>query len=369
MSFPANSEVASAASSTASADSSFSAEAQAASSASSLLSAERAFSFHSESYRDGVAAWPSRGRHILAQFHAPGSIRHLTGDDDGAILVYQAFNRQIGEYAVAHQSFAGCPGFRLTRMSWLKTNFLWMMYRCNWCKKSSQAMVLGVWIRTSFFERLLLKTTSTQGKGTKVKLIQAKQKDFDRKLKKAQRQDSSDDDSDADDADWSGSGGSGGNRNMVCRHQWDPDHRPDGEAVTFRKALQIGMRGALLREYAQADTDERTNKHRAEAAAASASASSASAAASSASSSSSSASGPPRVPILSIVDVTPFVIQQRARLAAMKRAEKTQPYTLLVARERTYTHLPAEVAKHVGLDAEADAPAADAATDEIAASA
>jgi hypothetical protein len=48
---------------------------------------------------------------------------------DEAILVYQAFKPEIGKYAVEHQRFTGCPGYSSTRMTWIKPNFLWMMFR------------------------------------------------------------------------------------------------------------------------------------------------------------------------------------------------------------------------------------------------
>ncbi len=49
-----------------------------------------------------------------------------------AILVYQAFKPEIGRYAVANQRFTGCEDYSPTRMTWIKTNFLWMMFRCAW---------------------------------------------------------------------------------------------------------------------------------------------------------------------------------------------------------------------------------------------
>jgi Domain of unknown function (DUF4291) len=47
--------------------------------------------------------WPGRGQHILAQF------------DDDSIVVYQAYRREIAEYAVEHQRFAGCKFFGESR--------------------------------------------------------------------------------------------------------------------------------------------------------------------------------------------------------------------------------------------------------------
>lgn len=68
-------------------------------------------------YLEQKETWSPNGRFIQAQF------------DDDAIVVYQAYNRQIGAYAVKHKKFLGCPAFSPNRMTWIKTNFLWMMYR------------------------------------------------------------------------------------------------------------------------------------------------------------------------------------------------------------------------------------------------
>ncbi|MFT5999906.1 MAG: hypothetical protein ACI81P_002365 [Neolewinella sp.] len=38
---------------------------------------------------------------------------------------------------MAHQQLGG-PAFSYQRMSWIKPNFLWMMYRCGWAKKQDQ---------------------------------------------------------------------------------------------------------------------------------------------------------------------------------------------------------------------------------------
>jgi hypothetical protein len=60
-----------------------------------------------ESYDTQRARWPSAGRHILAHY------------DDKTIVVYQAYQPAIAEFAVTHQRFGG-PGFSFTRMSWVK---------------------------------------------------------------------------------------------------------------------------------------------------------------------------------------------------------------------------------------------------------
>lgn len=61
--------------------------------------------------------WPADGRHILAQY------------DDTSLVVYQAYRPAIADFAVKHQRFGG--EFSYTRMSWIKPNFLWMMFRAG----------------------------------------------------------------------------------------------------------------------------------------------------------------------------------------------------------------------------------------------
>ena len=40
-------------------------------------------------------------------------------------------------------------------MSWIKPNFLWMMYRCGWATKEGQEVVLALWLRRAGFNELL----------------------------------------------------------------------------------------------------------------------------------------------------------------------------------------------------------------------
>ena len=71
-----------------------------------------------ETYRDQARVWPSAGRCILAHYDAE------------TVVVYQAYNRLISNYALKHGVLGG-PHFSLARMSWVKPNFLWMMFRCG----------------------------------------------------------------------------------------------------------------------------------------------------------------------------------------------------------------------------------------------
>ena len=93
-------------------------------------------------YSNQATQWPAEGRHILAQF------------DADTIIVYQAYANEIAKWALANGHFGGRQ-FSYRRMSWIKPNFLWMMYRSGWGQKEGQEVTLAVRIRRAFFEELL----------------------------------------------------------------------------------------------------------------------------------------------------------------------------------------------------------------------
>ncbi|WP_211209901.1 DUF4291 family protein [Uliginosibacterium gangwonense] len=90
-----------------------------------------------EQYQEQLARWPQQGHHILAQF------------DADSIYVYQAYGDAIADYALCHQRFGGT--FSYTRMSWIKPNFLWMMFRAGWASKAGQERILAIRLRRLFF--------------------------------------------------------------------------------------------------------------------------------------------------------------------------------------------------------------------------
>ena len=53
--------------------------------------AAKRFELVTEPYLEQRKIWPNRGRHILAQY------------DEKTVVVYQAFNPAIAQYAVEHQ--------------------------------------------------------------------------------------------------------------------------------------------------------------------------------------------------------------------------------------------------------------------------
>jgi len=156
-----------------------------------------------QNYLEQVRSWPNTGRHILAQF------------DETSIYVYQAYRPSIAEYAVANQRFGG--EFSYSRMSWIKPNFLWMMYRAGWATKEGQERILAIRLRRIFFDELLRSSV--------------------RSSRDPERFDSEE--------SW---------RLAVAesdvRLQWDPDHDPSGRALE-RRAVQIGIRGEMLRRYGE----------------------------------------------------------------------------------------------------------------------
>ena len=94
-----------------------------------------------ERYINQIDQWPKSGRHILAQF------------DTDSVILYQAYRPSIGQFASEHGYFGG--DFSFSRMSWIKPNFLWMMYRSGWGTKPGQKVTLAIRIRRSFFDSLL----------------------------------------------------------------------------------------------------------------------------------------------------------------------------------------------------------------------
>jgi hypothetical protein len=154
-----------------------------------------------EAYATQKGTWPASGRHILAQY------------DDRTVVVYQAYLPEIAAYAVEHQRLGG-PGFSFTRMSWVKPNFLWMMFRSGWGTKPGQEATLAVRIMRKAFDVVLAAAVpSTFTPAT-----------FE------------------SEAQWKAALA----RSSV-RLQWDPDHDPAGRPLE-RRAIQLGLRGEVLRQ-------------------------------------------------------------------------------------------------------------------------
>lgn len=205
-----------------------------------------------EPYRAQAALWPRAGRHILAH------------SDAETVVVYQAYRPAIGRYAVEHGRFGG--DFSYSRMSWVKPNFLWMMFRSGWGTKEGQEVTLGLRLRRAFFDGLLVAAVPSA---------------WDSRLY-------------ATPEDWSRAVG----RSDV-RLQWDPDHHPSG-AKLERRAIQLGLRGAALEAFGRRE-------------------------------------------LVEVINLTDFVAEQRAALAAGGVADLVTP------RERVYVPADPAAAARVGL--------------------
>jgi hypothetical protein len=158
---------------------------------------------HTETYGENVERLPSTGRHIIAQY------------DDESIIVYQAYRPTIGHFAAEHGFFGG--EFSLNRMSWIKPNFLWMMYRSGWGTKSGQKVVLAIRLHRAAFDHIL----SLAVHSSFVESVYGTQAQWKNALSTSS-----------------------------VRLQWDPDHDPAGGQLE-RRAIQLGLRGEVLRQYSK----------------------------------------------------------------------------------------------------------------------
>jgi hypothetical protein len=156
-----------------------------------------------EPYLAQIARLPKTGRHILARF------------DDESVIVYQAFRPAIGHFAAPHGYFGG--EFSLNRMSWIKPNLLWMMYRCGWASKEGQEVVLAVRLMRTAFDEMLRRAVHSAF------LPEVYERQTAWKAAVARSD---------------------------VRLQWDPDHVPSGARVE-RRAIQLGLRGEVLAKYAR----------------------------------------------------------------------------------------------------------------------
>ena len=156
-------------------------------------------------YTEQLDKWPERGYHIMAQYN------------EEKIIVYQSYRSDIGTFAAENQYFGG--NFSLDRMTWIKPNFLWMMFRNGWGTKEGQEVVLAIHLKRVAFENYLENAVYSSFKPELYESYEAWQKDVQR---------------------------------SNVRLQWDPDHDPYG-AKLERRAIQIGLRKEYIQSYSKDD--------------------------------------------------------------------------------------------------------------------
>ncbi|MGM3277403.1 DUF4291 domain-containing protein [Ralstonia sp. 24A2] len=154
-----------------------------------------------QSYLEQLQHWPNTGQHIMAQY------------DADSIYVYQAYKPSIAEYAVAHQAFGG--DFSFSRMSWIKPNFLWMMFRAGWATKEGQERILAIRLPRTFFDELLRTAVASSFAASDCATEEAWRAQV---------------------------------THSDVRLQWDPDHDPTGRPIE-RRAIQLGLRGRTLERF------------------------------------------------------------------------------------------------------------------------
>ncbi len=156
-------------------------------------------------YKEQLQDWPQQGYHIMAQY------------DNEKVIVYQSYRKEIGEFAVKNQFFGG--SFSFERMTWIKPNFLWMMYRSGWGRKEDQESVLAIHLKKktliNYLENAVLSSYS--------KKLGISRDEWQDQIKQSS-----------------------------VRLQWDPDHDPFGNKLE-RRAIQIGLRNEFIKTFAKDD--------------------------------------------------------------------------------------------------------------------
>ncbi|MEJ1239700.1 DUF4291 domain-containing protein [Chryseolinea sp. T2] len=164
------------------------------------------FDLKTEPYHQSVERLPPSGQQIIGY------------QNDSSIVVYQAYKRSTADFAAKNQVFGG-DGFSYNRMSWIKPNFLWMMFRCGWAEKEGQEGVLAITLSKTFFLEILSKA-----------IISSFNTDYYSDQNKWKE--------DLSNAD--------------VRLQWDPDHDALGNKIT-RRAIQLGLKGEMLERYGKSE--------------------------------------------------------------------------------------------------------------------
>ena len=154
-----------------------------------------------ELYLNQQTHWPASGRVILAQY------------DENTVVVYQAYRPETGHFAARNGYFGG--SFSYDRMSWIKPNFLWMMYRNGWGTKPGQEVTLAIRLKRAAFDFILSQAVASSYRDG----AYASQEEWQAALESSQ-----------------------------VRLQWDPDHDPAGIRLD-RRAIQLGLRGEVLRHF------------------------------------------------------------------------------------------------------------------------
>jgi hypothetical protein len=130
-------------------------------------------------------------------------------------MVYQAYRPSIGRSAARNGYFGG--EFKLTRMTWIKTSFLWMMHRSRWGESNGQETVLAVRLKRAAFDQILRLAVHSTFRSN----VYPNRGAWKAELAAAD-----------------------------VRLQWDPDYDPWGTRVK-RRAIQLGLSGDSIIRFSE----------------------------------------------------------------------------------------------------------------------
>lgn len=133
--------------------------------------------------------------------------------DERTIVVYQAYRPEIAEAAARHNRFVS--PFSLSRMTWIKPSFLWMMERSNWARKPGQEHVLAVRITRAGWEEALSHAVLTSFDSR----VYRDYEDRRRQMEAA-----------------------------LVRVQWDPERDIRGKSLEYR-SIQVGLSRHVVERY------------------------------------------------------------------------------------------------------------------------
>ena len=133
--------------------------------------------------------------------------------DDKTIRVYQAYNDEIADEALKLGKFGS--KFSLTRMTWIKPSFLWMMYRSGWASKQGQERILAIDLKREGFDEIVRNSVFSSFR----EVSDLSKEEWKEKLE-----------------------------NSEVRCQWDPDRDIYGNPIG-RRAIQLGIKGETVKKY------------------------------------------------------------------------------------------------------------------------
>jgi hypothetical protein len=133
--------------------------------------------------------------------------------DRDTIVIYQAYNDAIADAALRAQRFV--PPFSVSRMTWIKPSFLWLMERSAYGTKSNQERTLAVRITRQGWEEALRLAVLTSFEPAAHATIDAWRSDFSQ---------------------------------ATVHVQWDPERSIHGKKLDCR-SIQVGLSRAIVARY------------------------------------------------------------------------------------------------------------------------